>query len=78
MGISTSGRSPNVLQALEKARQLGVTTIGFTGLKGTETMAPKCDACLIIPVEATPRIQECQLFAWHVICGMVEEALFPK
>ncbi len=78
VGISTSGGSANVLKALSKARELGVMAIGFTGQKGRLTMAPLCDVCLIIPTEATPRIQECHLFAWHVICGMVEEALFPK
>jgi D-sedoheptulose 7-phosphate isomerase len=78
VGISTSGKSPNVLKALEAARGRGITTIGFTGEKGQATMGPKCDLCLAIPSPATPRIQECHLFAWHVICGMVEEAIFPK
>lgn len=78
VGISTSGRSVNVLKALDQARQVGAVAIGFTGEKGRETLAPKCDVCLIIPAADTPRIQECHLFAWHVICGMVEEALFPR
>ncbi len=78
VGISTSGRSANVLRALEAARNLGVGAIGFTGRKGAETMGPKCDLCLAIPADETPRIQECHLFAWHVICGIVEETLFPK
>jgi D-sedoheptulose 7-phosphate isomerase len=78
VGISTSGKSPNVLKALEAARTRGITTIGFTGERGQATMGPKCDLCLAIPSPATPRIQECHLFAWHVICGMVEEAIFPR
>ncbi len=78
VGISTSGKSANVHRALEKARQVGATVIGFTGQRGRDSMAPKCDLCLIIPAEDTPRIQECHLFAWHVICGMVEETLFPR
>lgn len=77
-GISTSGRSANVLKALEKARQLNAVTIGFTGKKGLETMGPACDLCLAVPSVKTPRIQECHLFAWHVICGTVEETLFPR
>ncbi len=73
--ISTSGRSANILRVLDTARAKGVTTVGFTGEKGRQWMEPKCDVCLIIPTEATPRIQECHLFAWHVICGIVEETL---
>jgi len=74
--ISTSGKSPNILKALDTARALGITALGFTSENGRQTMGPKCDVCLIIPAEATPRIQECHLFTWHVICGIVEETLF--
>ena len=77
-GISTSGHSANVLKALDAARALGATTLGFTGEKGREIMASKCDYCLVVPTVDTPRIQECHLFVWHVICGIVEETLFPK
>jgi D-sedoheptulose 7-phosphate isomerase len=73
---STSGGSPNVLRALDVARERGVKTIGFTGEKGRQSMAPKCDLCLIVPSADTPRIQEVHEFVWHVICGMVERALF--
>jgi D-sedoheptulose 7-phosphate isomerase len=76
--ISTSGKSASVLKALETARALGLTNLGFTSKNGRLTMEPKCDHCLIIPSEETPRIQECHLFAWHVICGNVEETLFKK
>ena len=78
VGISTSGHSANVLQALDAARAQGVITIGFTGEKGRETLGSKCDFCLAVPSADTPRIQECHLFVWHVICGSVEQALFPK
>ena len=78
VGISTSGHSANVLRALDAARAQGVITIGFTGEKGRETMAAKCDFCLAVPSADTPRIQECHLFVWHVICGDVEQALFSK
>ncbi len=78
VAISTSGKSPNILKALEVARARGLTTIGFTGEMGKAIMGPKCDLCLAIPSAETPRIQECHLFAWHVICGKVEEALFGK
>jgi len=77
-GVSTSGGSPNVLKALDIARSLGVTTLGFTGKKGGEKMAGKCDFCLAVPSNDTPRIQECHLFVWHAICENVEKALFFK
>lgn len=77
-GISTSGGSANVLRALEAARSRGVTTVGFTGIRGRETMGPLCDLCVAIPSADTARIQECHLFVWHAICGTVERAIFPQ
>jgi D-sedoheptulose 7-phosphate isomerase len=76
--ISTSGGSTNILKALEVARECGLKTVGFTGEKGRQTMAPKCDLCLIVPSADTPRVQEVHEFIWHVICGLVEQALFGK
>lgn len=78
VGISTSGRSANVLRALEVARGHQMVTIGFTGAHGKETMVPKCDYCLIIPSTDTARIQECHLFVLHVICGLVERTFRSK
>ncbi len=76
--LSTSGSSPNILRALKVARERGVKTIGFTGEKGRLAMAPMCDLCLVVPSEDTPRVQEVHEFVWHVVCGMVEQALFVK
>jgi D-sedoheptulose 7-phosphate isomerase len=76
--ISTSGGSPNVLRALEAARARQVKTLGFTGERGRQSMAPQCDLCLVVPSADTPRIQEVHEFVWHVLCGMVEQALFEK
>jgi D-sedoheptulose 7-phosphate isomerase len=76
VGISTSGNSLNVLKALEAAKEKGVITVGFTGERGREIMAGKCDFCLIVPSSDTARIQECHEFVWHVICGIVEENIF--
>jgi D-sedoheptulose 7-phosphate isomerase len=78
VGISTSGRSRNVLKALEGARARGVMTIGFTSIPGLATMQPYCDLCLAIPSSETARIQEAHEFAWHVICGSVEAELFKS
>lgn len=77
-GISTSGRSANVLRALRTARERRAVTIGFTGDQGRDTMPGVCDFCLIVPSTDTARIQECHQFAWHVICGIVEQTIFPK
>jgi D-sedoheptulose 7-phosphate isomerase len=78
VGISTSGGSPNILKALDAARALSLTTIAFTGEKGRKKMGSKCDLCFVVPSIDTPRIQECHIFAWHVICGVVEKTLFSK
>ncbi len=77
-GISTSGRSPNVLKALEAARARGLTTVGFTGEGGMGAMSPVCDYCLAVPAINTARIQECHEFVWHVVCGMIERSLFGE
>jgi len=76
--ISTSGASANIFKALETARAGGVKTIGFTGENGRRRMASNCDLCLVVPSTDTPRVQEVHEFVWHVICGMVERALFGK
>jgi D-sedoheptulose 7-phosphate isomerase len=78
VGISTSGRSANVLRALDAARARQAITVGFTGAGGKETMEPKCDYCLAVPSTDPARIQESHEFVWHVICGLVESNLFPE
>lgn len=76
VGISTSGRSANVLKALNIARNKGLTTIGFTGRTGLDLMKTSCDHVLAVPASDTARIQECHEFVWHVICEAVESTLF--
>ena len=73
--ISTSGQSPNILAALKAARELGVTTVGFTGSR-TAPMTALCDHALVAPSEETPIIQQIHLVAAHAICGLVEQQLF--
>ncbi len=75
LGISTSGNSPNILQALEAARQKGIMTFGLTGKSGGK-MRDLCDHCLCVPSENTPRIQEAHILIGHTLCAMVELALF--
>lgn len=77
VGISTSGRSPNVLEALAAARERGAATVGFTGSTG-DALAAVCDICLRAPSSHTPRIQEAHIVAWHLICDAVERRLAPR
>jgi D-sedoheptulose 7-phosphate isomerase len=75
LAISTSGRSPNVLAALQAARGIGMTTVGFTG-DGAREMSAYCDHCLAAPSSETPLIQQIHIVAAHAICGLVEQELF--
>lgn len=77
VAISTSGRSPNVLRAIEAAREKGMAVIGFTG-RGGGDMAALCDLCLRAPSDSTALIQQLHIAAAHIVCGMVEERLFPR
>jgi len=72
---STSGKSPNVLRALEAARAQGVVTIGFTGNRGGP-MHALCDHVLATPSADTPKIQEGHLVLGHILCGLVERRMF--
>lgn len=76
-GISTSGRSPNVLNALDAARAKGLLTVGMTGHAGGQ-MAARCDHLLRVPSASTPRIQEGHIAIGHAICEIIEAQLFPK
>jgi D-sedoheptulose 7-phosphate isomerase len=76
-GISTSGRSPNVLKALHAARAKGLVTVGMTGRAGGQ-MLGRCDYLLRVPSDSTPRIQEGHIAIGHAICQIIEAQLFPK
>jgi len=75
VGISTSGNSANVVAALHKARELGLTTIALTG-EGGGKMRAAADILLAVASRETPRIQECHILIGHCLCQAVEEALF--
>ncbi|WP_245932814.1 D-sedoheptulose 7-phosphate isomerase [Aquabacterium olei] len=77
VGLSTSGNSVNVIKGLDMARVMGAYTVGMTGESGGQ-MKDKVDACLCMPSRQTPRIQECHILIGHVICGLVEQIMFPK
>lgn len=74
IGISTSGNSANVLKAMELAKSMGITTIGFTGETGGK-MAPVCDIMLKVPSTTTARIQEMHITLGQMLCGSLEQYL---
>jgi D-sedoheptulose 7-phosphate isomerase len=76
-GISTSGRSPNVVRALARGRERGMKTIALCGASRTE-MTEHCDVVLAVPLTITARIQEVHLVTAHIICSAVESRLFPR
>ena len=76
IGISTSGNSPNVLRALERARDLGIVTAAFSGRDGGR-LKDLAEACLIAPADSTARIQEVHLLAGHILCDLVEAHFTP-
>jgi D-sedoheptulose 7-phosphate isomerase len=73
--ISTSGNSPNLIQALTQARQMKMVTVGFSGKNGGE-MQNYCDHVLTINHKSTPIIQELQITAGHLLCRLVDYYLF--
>ena len=75
IAISTSGKSSNILKAIEQAKLKGLTVIGLTGRTGGK-MKAMCDICLCAPSDSTPRIQECHLLIEHSLCACIEEKLF--
>ena len=75
VGISTSGNSPNVVEALRVAKSLGCVTIGLAGNTGGD-MLPFCDASVVVPTKDTPLIQECHIAVIHIWCDLIEQALF--
>lgn len=77
IGYTTSGKSPNILLALEEARMRGLVTIGLTGNRGGP-IGKLCDHVLDIPSADTPRIQEGHAVLGHILCGLVEEAIFGR
>ena len=77
LGISTSGNSKNILNALKISKKLNIYTLGLTGKDGGE-MANLCDNIIMIPSCNTPRIQEYHITIGHIICELIESSLFPN
>jgi D-sedoheptulose 7-phosphate isomerase len=77
LGISTSGKSPNVLRALAVARGVGMRCLCFVGRSGGE-MAEACDLVFRAPGDETAVVQQLHITAGHVLCGLVERGVFPR
>lgn len=77
IGYSTSGKSPNILRAFEEAHSRGLICVGLTGNRGGP-MRELCDFLLEIPSGDTPKIQEGHLVVGHILCGLIENALFQR
>jgi D-sedoheptulose 7-phosphate isomerase len=77
VAISTSGGSANVIAAAEAARERGAVVVGLLG-RGGGTLAGLCDEALVVPADATERIQEAHITLIHLLCELVERELFPE
>jgi D-sedoheptulose 7-phosphate isomerase len=75
-GLSTSGNSKNVVNAIKECKQQGVISVGMTGQSGGQ-MASLCDYCINVPADNTARIQEVHITIGHIVCSGIEAALFP-
>ncbi len=75
IAYSTSGRSPNIIAALKEAKNHGLVSIGMTG-NHESIMKNLCDYYLDVPSSDTPKIQECHAILGHILCGLVERAIF--
>jgi D-sedoheptulose 7-phosphate isomerase len=77
IGISTSGRSPNILKALKEAKSMNLITVGFTGELAQE-MELLCDYMIKVPSTETPKIQESHILLGHIICALIEETIYGE
>ena len=77
VGITTSGKSPNVMNAINKAKEMGVTVIGLLGGDGGPIL-PLCDYSVVVPSTITARVQESHILTGHIWCDIIERHLFPE
>jgi D-sedoheptulose 7-phosphate isomerase len=75
--ISTSGNSPNIIEAVKQARQKNMLTVGFLGGNGGE-LSSICDVNFIAPSDVTARIQETHILVGHILCELIEEYLYSN
>lgn len=76
-GITTSGRSANVIRALQAAREMGIVTVGLLGGLGEPALG-QCDLALLVPDSETARIQECHIALGHAVLELLEDRLIAR
>ncbi len=77
LALSTSGNSENIIKATIKAKEIGMTVVGFTGENGGK-IKEHCNVLINVPSKDTPRIQEAHIMIGHIICEIVEKTIFSK
>lgn len=77
LAVSTSGKSPNVLEAVCAAKRLKMRVLALSGREGGP-LARQADLCITVPAKLSPRIQEAHAALGHILCGLVEQSLFGK
>jgi D-sedoheptulose 7-phosphate isomerase len=77
IGISTSGSAANVIKAIKVAKEMGLKTVGLTGMAGGD-LAKIADLAIVVDSQITPRIQEVHITIGHVLCEMVDRILFQQ
>jgi len=75
IAISTSGKSPNIVEAVRVAKELSIAVVGLTGFDGGD-LAPLCDVAIIVPSRDVPRIQEVHIAIGHILCEFAETSIF--
>lgn len=78
IAYSTSGKSPNILAALNQAKIQGLISVGLTGSRDESPMANLCNYLIEVPSISTPKIQEGHLVIGHILCGLIELGMFPQ
>ena len=76
IGLSTSGKSKNIINAFNVCKEMGITTIGLCGEDGDD-FRDLCGLLFKVPSNDTPRIQECHILIGHIICQLIEEEMYP-
>lgn len=78
VGLTTSGNSPNIVNALKTGKSLAMTCIGMTGNKTDPAIEPYCDLMIKVPSDVTARIQEIHILIGHIVCELSEKSLFKS
>ena len=75
IGLSTSGNSDNLVKAFQKAKELGVTTVGLAGMSGGQMLKAGLDHCLVVETDSIHRVQECHVIIYHILWDLVHTLL---